>query len=110
MHSEYQFPEQPEQGDVPVEVSDPSGPPVPVEEAISWTGIAVAAISFVACSGIAFVLLGNLSRPTMGSTRSSKLQWEQRRAEVDQAIEEELSRRQAEADRAAKLEPDRSDE
>ena len=48
MHSEYQFPEQPEQGDVPVEVPDPSGPPVPVEEAISWSGMAVAALSFVA--------------------------------------------------------------
>lgn len=110
MQNDDRFTEQPEEGDVPADVPDPSGPPVPLAKTVSWTGLAVATVSVVACSGIAFVMLRSLTAPTMGATRSAKLQWEERRAEIDQVIEEELARRQAESDRSAELDRDRSDE
>ncbi len=110
MQNDDRFPNQPERAETPAEVPDPSGPPVPVASAVSWTSVAMATFSVLACSGIAFVLLGSLTSPTMGATRSAKLQWEQRRAEIDRAIDEQLARRQAAPDRSAQLDRDRSDE
>ena len=75
----------PEQPDVP----DPFGPPRPVtSQSDPGPSGAVVGITVLAAAGATFLLLGSLARPTMGATRSSQLQWEQRQAEIDRAIEQ----------------------
>ena len=66
---------------------DPSGPP-------QAAGRNEAAMSVLGGAGIALVAIGGLMVPmfattthTMGSTRSAKLQWENRQQEIRQAIE-----------------------
>ena len=84
--------------DVEFDRPDPHGPPVPVPrrrpsfpEMVTWTGATVAGI------GCVLVLLASQARPTLGATRSSRLQWEQRRLQIERALKEqnEASQRQA---------------
>jgi hypothetical protein len=92
------------------EVPDPNGPPVPVADGPSGVGAAMTAITVLACGGVAFVLFGGLTHQSCGATRSAKLQWEQRQALVDQAVDEELARRQTPTNPSAQLAPDGSNE
>ena len=73
----------------PPGVPDPSGPPRPVipQSAPGPSG-AIVGITVLAAAGATFLLLGSLATPCRGATRSSQLQWEQRQAEIDRAIEE----------------------
>jgi hypothetical protein len=46
----------------------------------------LAGIASVAVAGAAFVALASFCQPTMGATRSCRLKWDQRRAEIDEAV------------------------
>ena len=82
---------------------DPSGPPQPVagvDPALATlTGFGMV---LVACGSI-LVLMELSTGPTCGATRSSKLQWEDRTAQIEQASAREEAYRQRPADR---LEPE----
>jgi hypothetical protein len=77
---------------------DPSGPPQPVDPTESaLAGLTGLGIVLVACGSI-FVLTGLSAGPTCGATRSSKLEWENRTAQIEQALVREEAYRQRPAE------------
>jgi hypothetical protein len=71
------------------QMPDPSGPP-------QAAGRNEAVMSTLGGVGIALVAIGGLlvpmfatTTPTMGATRSAKLQWQERQQEIRQAIEKD---------------------
>ena len=85
------------------ELPDPTGPPQPVRDAGTGSNtvtklVTTTLITLAAVGGVIVVCLPALqSHRTCGATRSSKLQWEQRQIEIDQAIAAEQEYRRAEA-------------
>lgn len=68
-------------------VPDPSGPPTPVEAADPVLNtISALGVGAVAVAGLCLAAMAT-TRPTMGATRSAKLEWERRQAQVEQAIQ-----------------------
>ena len=75
----------PDEPPLAAELSDPTGPPQRVKKGDPVLGcMAAVGVTLVAAGGLlypAFLSTGH----TMGATRSGKLQWEQRRLEIEQA-------------------------
>jgi len=72
------------------QVPDPNGPPVLsyCQEKFPWTKTRVGMTTtfIVAASGIVgFLVLASVATPTMGASRSHRIKWQQRQAEIDQA-------------------------
>ena len=61
-------------------------PPIPIveDEALSGSRFGTVVVRSLAGMG-ALYLIGMLMTPTMGATRSSKLKWEQRQQEIEEA-------------------------
>lgn len=66
---------------------DPSGPP----QAAKGLGLGAAATIVVVAGGAAFTLMSGQMNACRGATRSSRLVWEERQAEIDAAIAAETS-------------------
>ncbi len=81
------------------EVPDPSGPPEPVAKADPGCSLVATVLGLLAAGGFLFCLLGIVTGPTEGATRSGRLQLEQRRAEIDRAVEEAMAERQSALER-----------
>ena len=71
-------------------------PPTPVS-ASGPGGIALGAMFLAAAGAGAILLVGGSPRRCMGSTRSVKLQWEERQLQMEQAEREYLTGAQLEA-------------
>ena len=67
---------------------DPAGPPEPVEADDGvLRGLSVAGVVLVAAGGLLLPMVAS-TNTTMGAMRSTKIQWEQREAEVRRALTE----------------------
>jgi len=77
--------EQTEQTGPHSETPDPAGPPVPVsrEQGCSLTATVLSMLAVGV--GIALIMPA-MTGATRGATRSTKLQWEQRQAEIEEAF------------------------
>lgn len=78
-----------EDGGAPQEsLPDPNGPPQPVQQDaminLLTTGGVVAAVA-----GSLFAMTSVIEGPTRGATRSAKLEWESRSAQIEQVFQEE---------------------
>ena len=64
-----------------------AAPPTPVDEArIPLTGnIGLGAIALTVAGAGAIALISGSMTPTMGATRSTKLEWERRKLQIEQA-------------------------
>lgn len=62
---------------------DPSGHPNPVADAVSFLGNAAAT---VLAMGACALVVAAIAVPTMGATRSAKLQWQERNRQAEEAI------------------------
>ena len=62
-------------------------PPTPIEDAhVPLSGnLAIGAIMLTAAGAGAFLLIAGTMTPTMGATRSTKLEWEERKLQIEQA-------------------------
>ncbi len=60
-------------------------PPQPVKPSASRSFFGTA-VGLTAATGAVLLILASTARPTMGSTRSCKLQWQERQQQVDQQI------------------------
>ena len=93
-----------DEGELFAEVPDPAGPPVPVEGTIQVAGTGVGAImtliTVLACGGVVVTLMGGLAQPCQGATQTAQLQWQERQAEVDRIVDEQLAQRQVAAEPA----------
>lgn len=86
--------------DDPDDVLDPNGPPQPRRADLPqlpgsgppgearWGGLPIAAC-VIAAGGVVLGLLESTSRPCMGATRSARLKWQARLAQVEQALRDE---------------------
>lgn len=72
---------------------DPSGPPEPVlAEDKFLTGLRALGIGAVALTGLVVICPATFG-PTCGATRSARVQWDQRRQEMEQAAREDAATR-----------------
>jgi hypothetical protein len=76
---------------------DPAGPPKPVKKDDD-IGLLTALGVTVTVFGTLFTVCGLTARPTCGATRSARLQWEERAAQIEQAQAEEQTHRQQDDD------------
>jgi hypothetical protein len=62
-------------------------PPTPIEStrAEQAGGLALGAILLTAAGAGALLLIGGTMTPAVGATRSAKLEWEQRKLQIEQA-------------------------
>ena len=83
---------------------DPAGPPKPIEKDDNvLRGLSVLGVVLVAGGGLLLPLMASTGA-TAGATRSTKIQWEQRRAEIRRAAAEDQSSAPA-ADQPAGSQP-----
>jgi hypothetical protein len=68
---------------------DECGPPEPVLEAGWSLHNTVTTLTLLAIGGVIFGVLGLASSPCRGATRSSRLRWEQRDREIQEAWSQE---------------------
>ncbi len=80
-------------------IPDPSGTPEPAAKADAGCSLAATVVGLLAAGGILLCLLGTFNRPTRGAPRSSRLQLEQRRAEIDRAVDAAMADRQSALER-----------
>jgi len=87
--------EQPEGAGPQSEVVDPTGPPVPICQEQPGCSLTTTVLSLLAVGvGGLLLFLAAISTRTCGATRSTRLQWEPRQAEIEQAIAQEQTHRQ----------------
>jgi hypothetical protein len=67
---------------------DPNGPPQPATGS-NWVRGAVTAVGCLTVGGILFAVSGLTPGRTMGSTRSSKLKWEERDRQIEAAYQKD---------------------
>jgi hypothetical protein len=67
---------------------DPNGPPRPAQGP-NWVGGVITTVGCLAVGGVLFSMCGLTPARTMGSTRSSKLKWEERDRQIDEAIQKD---------------------
>ena len=89
-------------------IGDPSGPARPVSQVPARLNRAAAASIVLLAGGSTLYLLGGTVGACRGATRSARLLWEQRTAEMQQALAEQRAD-QAEGDPRG-LEPSEADE
>jgi hypothetical protein len=69
---------------------DPNGPPQARLPATAigthWGKLPIAAC-FIAAGGVVMGMLEATSRPCYGATRSARLKWEERQAQIDEALQ-----------------------
>ncbi|EAQ81370.1 hypothetical protein DSM3645_23301 [Blastopirellula marina DSM 3645] len=67
-------------------------PPSPVTAPpLSASNRGLNAVTVIVAGAGAFVLLAGLTTPTIGATRSTKLQWEERNLQIEQAVRDAKS-------------------
>ncbi|HYW80073.1 MAG TPA: hypothetical protein VE890_10880 [Thermoguttaceae bacterium] len=97
-------PEPSEQAGPQVEVPDPTGPPVPICQEQPGCSLTTTVLSLLAVGVGVLLFLPAIGTRTCGATRSTRLQWEQRQAEIDRAIAQEQA---CEQEAAVGSQPDR---
>ncbi len=88
-------PAEPLDEDFEIDISDPSGPPSPVGRVKGGLNVLAGAAIVLAAGAGTVHLLGGSMHSTRGATVSSRLQWEQRQAEIRQVLAERQAERQA---------------
>lgn len=68
-----------------IEVPDPNGPPVPLKRHPFQFTLRSLMVGTLACGGVFAVLSRSNTSNCMGATRSSKLEWDYRQWEIEQA-------------------------
>jgi hypothetical protein len=68
-----------------IEVPDPCGPPVPVKRHPFQFTLRSLMVGTLACGGVFAVLSRGTMSSCHGATRSSRLEWENRQLEIEQA-------------------------
>jgi len=63
-------------------------PPYPMRKRHLWRTVLGAAGLTVTVGGVAFILLASSMTRTRGATCSARLKWEERRRQVDQAVQD----------------------
>ncbi|MBN2477261.1 MAG: hypothetical protein JXB62_21820 [Pirellulales bacterium] len=83
------------------DLPDPSGAPAPICQNDPGCSLASTLIALLVAGGVGLLLLPALDfRATRGATRSARLQWQERRSEIQQAVAREQAYRQAAAEKA----------
>ncbi|PHS19056.1 MAG: hypothetical protein COA78_01445 [Blastopirellula sp.] len=72
------------------QVPDPSGPPQAVTQQNPVMNFVGRSFTLLVAGGGLSVFVASAMLPTVGATCSSKLEWEQRQAQIDQAIQDEM--------------------
>ena len=67
---------------------DPNGPPRPAQGP-NWVRGAITTVGCLAVGGVLFSMCGVTANRTPGATRSSKLKWEERERQIDEAIQKD---------------------
>jgi len=75
------------QAEPTADVPDPNGPPVPVQSGPVMS-LTTTVMSIAVAGGVVLMLISASTSSTMGATKSSQLEWQQRQAEIEQAAEE----------------------
>lgn len=99
-------PEPSEQAGPQAEVPDPMGPPMPICQDKPGCSLTTTVLSLLAVGiGGVLLLLPAITTPTRGATRSTRLQWEERQAEIDRAIAQQQAFQEEASQRS---QPDRN--
>jgi len=69
-------------------VFDPAGPPVPVARTAesAGPGLMTSLLTVIAGSGVLLTMCSLTTQSCRGATRSARLEWERRQAQIEQAI------------------------
>jgi len=87
-------PRQPEDERIAGQMPDPTGPPRSVPKGDPVLNlIATLGVGLVAVGGVMFASFATTTR-TCGATRSAKLQWEQRKLQIEQAYQQDQAYRE----------------
>lgn len=75
--------------DVVIDTSAPAGPPRPLRRAARGLNLAAGASIVLIAGSSTLYMLGGSTRSCRGATRSSHVQWQQRQAALQEALEAE---------------------
>jgi hypothetical protein len=69
-------------------VFDPAGPPVPVTGTAEFAGpgLMTSLLTVIAGSGVLLTMCSLTTQRCAGATRSARIEWERRQAQIEQAI------------------------